>query len=245
MEAITAVLLIIFVSATLLFWLIAVPQYILCEVFELNDKGAAGGVKISKQKRRVLLLKELPFFLCCRLPRSLWLKIRKKFSSGMSCCYQVPHYSDTIGGIIPAWFYVGGAAQLTLSFPWKKPLQGKEDECGSVSSFIYCNESSCPSLEIELEAEGLRIDGERRQMYELSALPAVYRWNCSADKAGSFIVKITAKLYDSPDAEPVYAVAAQRIRVLHLPFLSIGQARAAVAASTALAVLCAVNFFLF
>ncbi|MGR0480164.1 MAG: hypothetical protein ACTFAL_01830 [Candidatus Electronema sp. V4] len=214
-------LLIICAALACILWLIAFPQYILCEVFELNDKGAAGGVKIRKRKRRVLLLKELPLFLFCRLPDSLRRKIKKIFSSGMTCCYQLPHYSDMVGGKIPAWFHVGSTAQLTLYFPWKKPLHSEDKECGSVSSFIYCNHASCPSLEIEIEAEGLRIDGERRQMYELSALPAVYRWNFSADKAGTFIVKIIAKLHTSPDAEPIYAVAAQRIRVLRLPFLSI------------------------
>ena len=213
-------LLIICAALACIFWLIAFPQHILCEVFELNDKGAAGGVKIRKRKHRVLLLKELPLFLFCRLPGSLRRKIKKRFSSGMTCCYQVPHYSDMVGGKIPAWFHVGRTAQLTLSFPWKKPLQSEDEECGSVSSFIYCNQVYCPSLEIEVEAEGLRIDGERRQMYELSALPAVYRWIFSADKAGTFIVKITAKLHISPDVEPIYAVAAQRIRVLRLPFLS-------------------------
>ncbi|MCW5198565.1 hypothetical protein VU06_02310, partial [Desulfobulbus sp. F3] len=188
METTTVVLLIICAALACAFWLIAFPQYILCEVFELNDKGKAGGVKISKRKRRVLLLKELPLFLFCRLPDRLRRKIENKFSSGMICCYRVPHYSDIVGGKIPAWFYVGGTAELTLSFPWKKPLQSEDDECGSVSSFIYCNESSCPSLEIEIEAEGLLIDGERRQIYELSALPALYRWNFSADKTGTFIV---------------------------------------------------------
>lgn len=238
-------LLIICAALACIFWLIAFPQYILCEVFELNDKGAAGGVKIRKRKRRMLLLKELLLFLFCRLPGSLRRKIKKRFSSGMTCCYQIPHYSGIVGGKIPAWFHVGGTAKLTLSFPWKRPLQNEDDECGSVSSFIYCNESSCPSLEIEVEAEGLQIEGERRQMYELSALPAVYRWTFSADKAGAFIVKITAKLHISPDAEPLYAVAAQRIRVLRLPFLSLGQARAAAAASTVLTALCAVNLFFF
>lgn len=235
----TAVLLLICAAAGIIL-LIAFPQYIFCEIFELNDTGAAGGVKISKRKRRVLLLKELLLFLFCRLPDRLRRKIKKKFSSGMICCYKVPHYSDMVGGKIPAWFYVGGTAQLTLSFPWKMPLQSDDDECGSVSSFIYCNNASCPSLEIEIEAEGLRIDGERRQIYELSTLPAVYRWTFSADRTGAFIVKITAKLHTHPDAEPIYAVAAQRIRVLRLPFLSLGQARAA---SVMLTVLCAINFF--
>jgi hypothetical protein len=100
-------------------------------------------------------------------------------------------------------------------------------------------------LEIENEADGLRIDGGRRQIYELSALPAVYRWNFSADKPGTFIVKITAKLHTKPDAKPLCAVAAHRIRVLRLPFLSGGQARAAAAASAVLAVFCAVNLFFF
>lgn len=213
-------LLIICAALACVFGLIAFPQHILCEVFELNDKGAAGGMKIRKRKRRVLLLKELPLFLFCRLPGSLRRKIKKRFFSGMTCCYQVPHYSDMVGGKIPAWFHVHRTAQLTLSFPWKKPLQSEDEECGNVSSFIYCNQVYCPFLEIEVEAEGLRIDGERQQIYELSALPAVYRWTFSADKAGTFIVKITAKLHTSPDAEPIYAVAAQRIRVLRLPFLS-------------------------
>jgi hypothetical protein len=225
-----AILLLICAALACVLWLIAFPQHILCELFELNDNGAADGVKIIKRKRRVYLFKELPLFLFYRLPKNALLKIRKKFSSGMTCCYRVPHYSDIVGGKIPAWFHVGGSAHLTLSFPWKSPLQSDDDECGSVSSFIYCNESSCPSLEIEIEADGLRIDGERRQMYELSALPAVYRWNFSADKAGTFIVKITAKLRTSPDAEPVCAVAAHRLRVLRLPFLSD---------------ICAVNLFFF
>jgi len=225
------------------FWIISAPQFILCELFELTDKGAAGRMKIAKRKHRLLLIKELPFFFCCRLPVSLRRKIKKKFSSGMICCYQVPHCSDIVGGKIPVWFYVGGTAPLTLSFPWKRPLQGGKDECGCVSSFIYCNEASCPSLKIEIEVEGMQVDGGQRQMYELSALPAVYRWNFSADKAGVFILKITAKLYASPDAEPVCAVAAQKIRVVKIPFLTCGQARAAAAASAALAVVCAANLF--
>ncbi len=227
-------------------WLLASPQFILCEVFELNDNSGAGEVKISKRKRQAYLFKELPIFLFCRMPAIVWRTIRQKFSSGMICCYRVPHYSDIVGGKIPVWFYVGGSAQLMLSFPWKKPLQEGGDECGSVSSFIYCNELSCPLLEIEIEAEGLQIDGGRRQIYELNALPAVYRWNFSADNAGTFIVKITAKLHTSPDAKPLCAVAAHRIRVLRLPFLTtVGQAQTAAAASTALAVLCAVNLFFF
>lgn len=214
----TAVVLVICLAAGIIL-LIAYPQHIFCEVFELNDSGTAEGVKISKQKRRVLLFKELPLFLFCRLPEILRRKMKKKFSSGMTCCYQVPHYSDIVGGKIPAWFYVGSTSQLTLSFPWRSPLYREDDECGSVSSFIYCNQVYCPSLEIEVEAEGLRINGERRQIYELSALPAVYHWTFSADKAGTFIVKITAKLHTSPDAGPVYAVAAQPVRVLRLPLL--------------------------
>ena len=214
----TAVLLIICLAAGIIL-LIAYPQHIFCEVFELNDGGTAEGVKISKRKRRMLLIKELPLFLFCRLPEILRRKMKKKFSSGMTCCYRIPHYSDVVGGKIPSWFYVGGTSHLTLSFPWRSPLHREEDECGSVSSFIYCNHISCPSLEIEVEAEGLRIDGEQQQIYELSALPAVYRWTFFADKAGTFIVKITAKLRTSPDAEPVYAVAAQPVRVLRLPLL--------------------------
>jgi hypothetical protein len=141
-----AILLLLCAALACVLWLIAFPQYILCEVFELNDKGAAGGMKITKRKRRVYLFKELPLFLFCRLPGDVRRMIRKKFPSGIACCYRVPHYSDMIGGKIPAWFRVGSAAQITLSFPWTKPLQSKEDECGSVSSFMYCNESSCPSF---------------------------------------------------------------------------------------------------
>uniref|UniRef100_UPI003AA91BD7 hypothetical protein n=1 Tax=Candidatus Electronema sp. TJ TaxID=3401573 RepID=UPI003AA91BD7 len=196
------------------------------------------------RKRRVLILKELPLFLFCRLPSIVRRKINKQFASGMTCCYRVPHYSDMVGGKIPAWFYVGRNAQLILSFPWNRPLHcEEEDECGSVSSFIYCNHVSCPSLEIEIEAEGLQIDGERRQIYELSTLPAVYRWNFSADNSGTFIIKITAKLHASPDGEPVHAFAAQRIRVLQLPFLNGDQVRTAAAASAVLTVLSAINLF--
>ncbi|CAK8718506.1 MAG: hypothetical protein CDV28_10845 [Candidatus Electronema aureum] len=63
--------------AALLFWLISFPQYIL---FELTDKGTAGGVKISKRKRRVHFFKELPLFSAAKCRACCGKKSENDFS---------------------------------------------------------------------------------------------------------------------------------------------------------------------
>jgi hypothetical protein len=216
-------------------WLLARPQSMHCELFELSDKGGAEGMSIVKRKRPVHLLRELPLFLCWRLPNTLWRKGRQRFSSGLACCYKVPHYSDVLGGKIPVWLHVGDTAQLLLSFPWQKPYQDEGDDCGTVSNFIYCNEASCPSLEVELEAPGMRVIGQQAQRHELSRLPAVYRWELSADKPGRFVIRMTATLHADAEDMPLRAVAAHHVRVIQLPFLTGRQVRRTAAALAVLA----------
>jgi hypothetical protein len=217
----TAALLLFFAVSALLFWLILFPQYIFCELFELTDKGGTEGIQLAKRQRQFNLFFELPLFLLFRLPKSFWRKGKKIFSSSMSCCYKIPHYAGIVGGKIPTRLYLGTpSTQLTLSFPWQRPLQAPDDECGSVSNFIYCNDESCPSLAIELHAPGLHITGEQVQMYELSALPAVYHWEISADKAGKYHVEIIARLHITPDRKPIKVVSQHKIKVVKIPFLT-------------------------
>jgi hypothetical protein len=213
-------ILILLVGAVAWLILILFPQYISCELFALTDKGGIEGVQLAKRQRHVNLFFELPLFLLVRLPKSLWRKAKKMFSSSMSCCYKIPHYAGIVGGKVPTRLYIGTSAQLVLSFPWQKPLQSLDDECGSISNFIYCNEESCPSLEIEIQAPGLHIADKQVQIYELSSLPAVYHWEISVDKAGRYPVQIIARLYISPDREPIHVVSRHEIKAIKIPFLN-------------------------
>jgi hypothetical protein len=123
------------------------------------------------------------------------------------------YFSGRLGGKFPKRIYEGDSAQIILVFPWERPFSQDDQQLGEISFWMRSYNLKYPSLEVELQAAGLKISGDQQQNRVLRSLPAVYTWNVSAEKSGHYEVGIVTRFYDTEDVPPRSFVSTHKILV--------------------------------